>query len=545
MRAREERRQRRAAVDEAAKYPLAPSSWPGTVLPAVVRGKSASVRSWCALALALVSSPSTGLVSVHVGQPEPNSEQERMLLAELQHQRDVGRRERAPRVPGDLAWEKHGLQPRWLGMETSDCAVAIEPGHFHNRGDAERDRFLAGAARRGELALVVAVIGDADGDELQRSLFSHYASVSLADMFTRVSGRRLPTGTRPEIAPDLSPADRDLAIRLLTRPPTAAWWALQLHGATTVRGDGFGGETHHPAQGTLEPILIDSLGAPVVAAWVSLAGDQRWYVLPDRVAWDNVLDWLMHKALPQYAPAVLRRTRSPHFVDPDLQTGDELSARAGLAELEERYTLDRTQFEQDLRVAEEKASPIRYGLLYGTGTELVEAVAAVLTAAGLSVIDLDAELGAPQSADLLASAPGSNRKLVEVKGAGGAAQENLVGYLQRHLDTWPQLRPDQPVDGGVLVVNHQHKLPPAERTAQVYTRPEFVAALTVSVVSSLQLFRWWRVRDWPAIRVAILGAEPSTVVAGPQPAPAQATSSEVSAAPTGRTRWWRKDRRGS
>ncbi|WP_204000833.1 hypothetical protein [Virgisporangium aurantiacum] len=140
-----------------------------------------------------MSSPSTGLVPVHVGQPEPNSEHERMPLAERQHRRDVERRERAPRVSGDLAWEKHGLQPRWLGMETSDCAVAIEPGRFHNRGVAERDRFLAGAAQRGELALVVAVIGDADGDGPRHPLSSYDASTSVADMFTSVSGRRLPT----------------------------------------------------------------------------------------------------------------------------------------------------------------------------------------------------------------------------------------------------------------------------------------------------------------------------------------------------------------
>lgn len=47
----------------------------------------------------------------------------------------------------------------------------------------------------------------------------------------------------------------------------------------------------------------------------------------------------------------------------------------------------------------------------------------------------------------------------------GAAQEHLVGHLQLHIDTWPQLRPDQPVTGGVLTVNHQHKLHPSERTA--------------------------------------------------------------------------------
>jgi FAD dependent oxidoreductase len=93
----------------------------------------------------------------------------------------------------------------------------------------------------------------------------------------------------------------------------------------------------------------------------------------------------------------------------------------------------------------------------------------VLTAAGLSVVDLDTALGATKSADLLVSAaPAGPRRLVEVKGVGGAAQEHLVGHLQRHLGTWPQLRPDEPVTGGVLVVNHQHKLHPAERVARVY-----------------------------------------------------------------------------
>lgn len=491
-----------------------------------------------------MSSSSTGLVPVHIGQPEPGSDRERMQLAMQQHQRDVGGHEPAPRVPADLAWERHGLQPRWLGMESSDCAIAIEPGVFHNRGAAERDRFLAGAARRGELALVVTVIGDADADGggWRNPLFAYDASVSTADTYTRITGRRLPTGTRPEIAPNLSPADRDLAIRLLSRPATAAWWALELHGTTTMRGDGYGGPTDHPAQGSLEPILVDSLGDPVVAAWVSPAGDQRWYVLPDSVAWDNVLGWLIHSALPQHAPAVLRRARSPHFVDPDLQTGDELTARTALSDLEARYALERAHLEQELREAEQQAAPVRYGLLYGTGSELVEAVAAVLTAAGLSVVDLDAELGATQSADLLVSAAGFGRRLVEVKGVGGPAQESLVGFVQRHLDTWPQLRPDQPVAGGVLVVNHQHKLPPAERSSQVYARPEFVAALPVPVVSSLQLFHWWRRRDWSAIHAAILGVEPDRAAgdAEPAPVPSQASPDGVLAAPVGRTPWWRR-----
>jgi hypothetical protein len=69
-------------------------------------------------------------------------------------------------------------------------------------------------------------------------------------------------------------------------------------------------------------------------------------------------------------------------------------------------------------------------------------VHAVLAAAGLHVVDLDRELGATKSADLLVSVAGTGpRRLVEIKGVSGKPSENLVADLQRHLDTWPQLRP--------------------------------------------------------------------------------------------------------
>jgi hypothetical protein len=39
----------------------------------------------------------------------------------------------------------------------------------------------------------------------------------------------------------------------------------------------------------------------------------------------------------------------------------------------------------------------------------------------------------------------------------------------------------------------------------VYARAEFVTTLQFPVVSTLELFNWWREGDWDAIRVAILG----------------------------------------
>ncbi|MGW3308352.1 hypothetical protein ACWDG9_17400 [Streptomyces sp. NPDC001073] len=482
-----------------------------------------------------MSSAAAGLVPVHIGQPEPGSERDRALRLWAEH----GQNRPAPlRVPGDVDWPRHGLQPRWLGRESSDCAIALSPGHFHDQGDEEWKRLLAGAHQRGELALVVTVVGQVEVDRPRNVFGPSGASANLGDLLTSVGGHRLPAGTRPEIAPGVSGADRDLAIRMLSRPADAPWWSLQLSGVHLVPGDGFGTEEHRPPQGELHPILVDALGDPVVAAWSSPAGDQRWYVVPDGTGWDTVLDWLVHRALPEYVPGALRRARSPFFVDPDLQTADEQSARQALDELEAQYAEEKQRLEQTLREADEKAKPVRYGLLYGSGSELSDAVAQVLTAAGLSAVDLDEELGGTKSADLLVSAEGAPARLVEVKGVSGPAQENYIGQLQRHLETWPQLRPDIPVSHGVLIVNHQHKLHPSERSADVYMRPEHLASLAslpVTVISAVQLFNWWRAGDWAAIRSAVLESADASV---PTSAPAEPAQPQPD-----RPRWpWRRRR---
>jgi hypothetical protein len=241
-----------------------------------------------------------------------------------------------------------------------------EPGRFHGQGAEELERFLAGTRRRGELAIGVIVIGDADDDSPRPVTSTYDTSVYMGKSDTSVNGRRLPIGRPPEIAQDLSPADRDLAIRLLTRPREAPWWGLDLSGAM-VQPPGSWGYVTQPGEGELHPILLDSLGAPVAAVWTSASGDQRWYVIPDVTDWDNVLGWLVHGALPEYVPAALRRARSPHFADPDLQTEDELAARHALTDLEARHAEEKLRLEAELDRAESAAEPIRYGLLYGGG----------------------------------------------------------------------------------------------------------------------------------------------------------------------------------
>jgi hypothetical protein len=305
------------------------------------------------------------------------------------------------------------------------------------------------------------------------------------------------------LADGTSGADRDLGLRLLNRPATAPWWALSLGGHTLQSGVG-GPPVHYEPEGNLQAILVDGLGEPVVAVWTPPARDQRWYVIPDATDWNGVTDWLVQQALAVYVPGALRRARSPQFVDPDLQTPAELAASNALAEMERRHSAERARLERELQQAQANAEAVRYGLLYGSGKELVDAVDVVLQQAGFATVNLDTELGGTRSADLLATL-GQQRYLVEVKAASGAASEALVADLHRHLATWPELRPQQPVGGGVLIVNHQHRLEPSQRAPQVYSRPEFVATLTVPVISTRTVFNWWRAANWAAVRDAILG----------------------------------------
>jgi hypothetical protein len=386
-------------------------------------------------------------------------------------------------------------------MESSDCAAALEPSIFHNRGGTELTRFLEGAQARGEVAVLISTVGDIGDDDTRSPFGRDDASILLPGASGSIGGRRMPEGIKPTLAEELSAAERDLALRLLQRSADAPWWSLGLHGMSLESPIG-PPERREPG-GRLEPILVDGLGHPVVAVWVSDAGNQRWYVVPGGSSWDVLLDWLVKQALAEHVPGALRRARSRLALDPALQSADEANARRALERLEDEFDGERHRLQNELAQATADAEPIRDGLLYGTADTLEDAVAAVLTAAGFEVVKLDEDLGDTASADLLVSYKGQ-RRLVEIKSASGTANENLVAALYRHLDTWPQLKPGLPVDGGVLVVNHQHRLEPAKRSAEVYGRAEFVTSLRVPVLSSRQLFDWWRASDWVAIRDAVL-----------------------------------------
>lgn len=73
------------------------------------------------------------------------------------------------------------------------------------------------------------------------------------------------------------------------------------------------------------------------------------------------------------------------------------------------------------------------------------------------------------------------------------------------LSPGPQLRPNEPVNGrAALIVNHQHGS--TRPTARPRCTPgQSSSRLTVPVVSTVQLFNWWRAGNSTSIRSDLFG----------------------------------------
>lgn len=414
--------------------------------------------------------------------------------------------QRRPAIAGPaLNWAALGLEPRWVGSDTADCAAALQPSIFAGQGADEFTRYRQGAESRGEIALVISPIGDLDQETRNiRNVFGPPVdSISVGQNFTNINGCLLGKEATVRPAADLGGADGHLARRLLSCKPAPRWRSLSLSGA--VLESVYGRQQHHPVEGTLVPILETELGEPVVAAWVSPDGVERRYIVPAEAPWTALLQWLLDQALPEFVPDAMRRARRQLGADVALMTRAERVARSALAELEADYVSSRGELERQMKDAETAASSIREGLLYGTGKQVVDAVRAVLEAADIAVVDLDEWLGDTKNADLLCTY-GAQSRLVEVKSASGSASERHYEDLLRHLREWHSLPDSVAVDGGALVINHEHRKAPQDRSGRPYQRPEFLAAQKEPVVATLDLLDAWREEDSEAIRRLLFGS---------------------------------------
>jgi hypothetical protein len=148
-----------------------------------------------------------------------------------------------------------------------------------------------------------------------------------------------------------------------------------------------------------------------------------------------------------------RRYRGPQGSrGPDLAEGSCLEGRAHgpATDLETQYAEQKLRLEADLHQVVKPPSPSDTACSMAPATSWLQ-----------PSLRCSRRPGSPPSTWTRRSATlnrptclsqGAQRRLVEVKAASGPAQESLVGYLQRHLDTCPQLRSDQPVSGGILVI---------------------------------------------------------------------------------------------
>jgi hypothetical protein len=439
----------------------------------------------------------------HVGS-EPPAHWDEIEARQQQHGDDAAPHlrdaHRPPLAAPGFAWERFGFEPRWVGDDTVDCVVALQPSIFHNQGADEFARFRQGAVSRKEIALVVSAVGtNRDGGVDRRPLFSHDNSVQLGNLACSISSRPLGAGAQIALNDGLGDADRDLGLRLLGHQPELNWSAIELQGLQTESV--YGSQTHPPV-GSIEPILVTPLGETVVGAWISPDDVERRYVVPTGAPWELILDWLGQRAIPEYVPGAMRRARAPISWSVEFMTQPERRATEALNELEASYRRQKAELQATLAQAKQDADQIRDGLLYGTGKDLIDAVAAVLGEAGIQTVDLDEMLGGTRNADLLCSY-GSGRRLVEVRSASGSPSERAYHDLLRHLREWPNLAETTPVDGGVLILNHEHRKDPLDRSSEPYTRQDFLASQTEPIITTWQLFQAWRDKRWAQIRSAL------------------------------------------
>jgi hypothetical protein len=254
----------------------------------------------------------------------------------------------------DVPWDELGVAPMFVGSETASSVAAIQPSIFSGHGAAELDRYLASVAKRSETALIVSMVGSGDGDRRAgSSIWGDQTGVSLPGLTGRINGRRLPDGATAELADELEGVDRDLALRLLGRPPGAPWWALSL--GPIVMTNTYGERRYEPG-GHLKPLLVNGLGEIVAGVWVP--GPERpwrWYVVPSGTDWTGIVAWLADRAIPEYVPGAARRARAAELVDDELLTSGELAARDQLSELERETAIRRDALLETQTAARQEA----------------------------------------------------------------------------------------------------------------------------------------------------------------------------------------------
>lgn len=401
-----------------------------------------------------------------------------------------------------IEWAGFGFEPHWVGEESAACAIAIDPSQYASKGRFEYDRFLEGAKLRGDAAIVIATVEPEESGESTSAFGDPGVSVPIISDDCTVHGKRLGSKTDLLIADGLAGADKDLALRIRDTLRYLPLWALTLNGRyhSSVHWKQM---IYESPTGYLKPLIVTGLDEAVAAVWISDDGDQRVYVLPAGLSPAVLLAWADTYAISEFAPKASRAARRVTAFRADLPSLSESIAEKQLADFDSQAQAQRDELQASLDAAQSVGDRLRNGLLFETGSALVDAVKEVFESAGLTVTDLDGAFGRTASADLLVETDG-RRLLVEVKSSSGNAQESQFRDLLAHLDTWPALSTTL-IEGGALIINHQHKRDPADRDPQPFPRREFRESHTEPMISTPWLLEAWRAEDWPRIRKTLFG----------------------------------------
>lgn len=320
-------------------------------------------------------------LEMHVGghppaywaEAEENGRTGRVPLGAVSAARDGRRWGPSPLAMESFPWTHLGVEPRFVGSETTGCVAALQPGVFHDAGSEEFKRFTTAAARRGETALVVSMIGEDVREDAPRNPLARYDdNILLPDVSGSIVGRRLPVGVNPHLATGVRGADRDLGLRLRNRPPDAPWWASDLR---PIHLEGISGTEVRCPSGVLEPILVNDLGEILAGVWVPEGTDWRWYVVPAGTDWRQIVEWLTEHAIPEFLPDALRRVRAADLVDDELLTSREIDARDAMTRFEAATANERARLEGERETAraQQRAGLVRAGSVVRRSTRDVDA----------------------------------------------------------------------------------------------------------------------------------------------------------------------------
>jgi hypothetical protein len=164
-------------------------------------------------------------------------------------------------------WAGVGLEPRWLGEESADCVAALNLPLDRGAQD-ELDRLATGCALREETAPVIHSVGELSGPtfDTSKGLLGRGTSKMLPGEAGLLIARELPVGASVDLAADLDPADRDLALRIRNSHTKSAggWVGLEIGGFSLERTDS--SEYVEPTA-VLRPLLVTAVGDVAAAVW--------------------------------------------------------------------------------------------------------------------------------------------------------------------------------------------------------------------------------------------------------------------------------------